>query len=206
MKNFEILVALIIASIFFSSCSAKIFYSPDAYSLAYEHEIISIIPPSVSIEASKNVEANAMVEQQNTESVNFQKAMYSFMLDRKMNGKFYQEIQDIEDTMIKLKRMGYPERQLTTSELCDELDVDALLISNYSLSKPMSKGAAIASLFLFGGSGATNEVIATLSLKDCKKNKLIWNYEEELSGGLGSSSGKLVKNLMKCASDKMPYN
>jgi PBP1b-binding outer membrane lipoprotein LpoB len=48
------LIALI--GILLSSC-AKVFYSPDAYSLAKTHSLVAILPPSVSIAASRKVEA-----------------------------------------------------------------------------------------------------------------------------------------------------
>ena len=45
-----------------------------------------------------------MKEQQKTESINFQKEMYSWMLQRKMQGKISQEIQEIETTNAILKQ------------------------------------------------------------------------------------------------------
>ena len=146
-----------------------------------------------------------MKEQQRTESINFQKEMYSWMLKRKMQGKISQEIQEIETTNAKLKKAGYPENPLTTSELCEVLGVDGIMTSNYGLSKPMSDGAAIAISLLAGASGSTNEVRVSLSISDCNNKKLIWNYDHKFSGGLGSSPSRLVDDLMRQASKKMPY-
>ena len=70
--------------------------------------------------------------------------MYSWMLKGKMRGKLSQEIQEIGTTNAKLKKAGYPETPLTTAELCDVLGVDGIITSNYSLSKPISEGAAVA--------------------------------------------------------------
>jgi len=69
----------------------------------------------------------------------------------------------------------------------------------------MSDGAAIALGLLVGAWGSTNEVRATLSISDCENKKLIWNYEHKLSGGLGSSPSRIVDQLMRQASRKMPY-
>ncbi|AFM02529.1 hypothetical protein Fleli_0017 [Bernardetia litoralis DSM 6794] len=188
-----------------SSCGAKIFQSSDAISLSKRHKTIAILPPSVSIAASKKVDAESMKEQQKTESLNFQKEMYSWMLKRKMQGRILQEIQDIETTNIKLKKAGYPEIPLSPDEICEILGVDGVLGSNYALSKPMSDGAAIAMSVLVGFGGSTNEVRVSLNIRDCSTPKLIWNYDHKFSGGMGSSSSKLVDNLMKNASKKMPY-
>lgn len=187
-----------------SSC-AKIFYSPDARTLANKQQTIAIIPPNISIAASKKVDAEAMKEQQKTESINFQNEIYSWMLKRKMQGKITKEIQEVQTTNAKLLKAGYPENPLTTAELCEVLGVDGIMTSNFGLSKPMSDGAAIALGLLAGAWGSTNEVRATLSISDCENKKLIWNYEHKLSGGVGSSPSRIVDQLMRKASRKMPY-
>jgi hypothetical protein len=194
----------VITTIALSSC-AKVFYSPDAYTLAHSQKNIAIIPPSVSIAASKKIDAESMKEQQKTESVNFQKEMYSWMLKRKTQGSITQEVQDLETTNAKLKKAGYPENPLTSAEMCEILGVDGVMTSNFSLSKPMSTGAAVAVALLVGAWGATNEVGVTLSISDCSNKKLIWNYDHKFSGGLGSSPASLVDGLMRHASKKMPY-
>lgn len=204
MKTIKQLSLIFLATILFSSC-AKIFYSPDAYTLAHDEKTIAIIPPTVSIAASKKISGEAMKEQQKTESINFQKEMYSWMLKRKMQGKISQEIQEIETTNAKLKKAGYPETPLTTAELCNVLGVDGILTSNYGLSKPMSDGAAVAVAVLVGGLAPTNEVRVSLSISDCNNKKLIWNYDHKFSGSLGSTPSRLVNGIMRQASKKMPY-
>ena len=127
------------------------------------------------------------------------------MLKRKMQGKITKEIQSLETTNAKLQRAGYPETPLTTAELCEVLDVDGVINSNFGLSKPMSEGAAIAVGLLVGAWGASNEVRVTLSISDCANTKLIWNYEHKLSGSVGSTPARIVDDLMRKASKKMPY-
>jgi hypothetical protein len=204
MKIFKQISVIGLTLILLSSC-AKIFYSPDAYTLAQSQKIIAIIPPTVSIAASKKVDAESIKEQQKTESINFQKEMYSWMLKRKMQRKMSQEILEIETTNAKLKKAGYPENPLTTAELCEVLGVDGIMTSNYGLSKPISDGAAVAVALLLGAWGATNEVHVSISISDCNNKKLIWNYDHKFSGGMGSSPAILVDDLMRQASKKMPY-
>lgn len=130
---------------------ARIFSTPDARSLAQSQKIIAIAPPRVSIAAKKNIDGAALIEQQKTESVNFQREMYSWMLKRKMQGNITVEIQDVETTIALLKKeMVNEDKNLTPEEMCQILGVDGILTSNYSLSKPMSEGAAIA-VGLIGG-------------------------------------------------------
>ena len=187
-----------------TSC-AKVFYSPDAFSLAHSHKIIAIIPPTVSIAARKKVDPETIKEQQKTESLNFQKEMYSWMLKRKMQGKINTEIQDIETTNAKLMKADYINNPVSPSELCDILGVDGVISSNYALAKPMSEGGALVVGLLVGFYGATNEVRVSMGIHDGKTKKLIWNYDHKYSGSVGSSPARLVDGLMRNSSKKMPY-
>jgi hypothetical protein len=195
---------LVTAVLTLQSC-AKIFYTPDARPLAQNQKIIAIAPPKISIAPRKNVDGAALIEQQKTESVNFQREMYSWMLKRKMQGTIFVEIQDVETTIALLSEAGVNGgKVLTPNEMCQILEVDGILTSNYSLSKPMSEGAAIALGVIAGVWGPTNEATVSLSLHDSGTNKMIWNYDHKLSSSL-STPAKLVDALMRQASRKMPY-
>lgn len=202
MKTKVIFISIFIITL--TSC-AKVFYSSNAYTLAEQQKIIAIIPPEVSIPASKNVSAEALQQQEMTESLNFQKEMYAYLLKLKMKGKMTQEIQDVITTNARLKKAGYPETPLTTAELCDVLGVDGVMTSNFALSKPVSTGAAIAVGVLFGASVATNEAKASISVSDCNSKTLIYNYDHQIQGSLGSSASAMVNSLMNGASKKLPY-
>lgn len=199
-----LLIIILFTSVTITSC-AKVYYSPDADVLANNHAVVAISPPVVSIAANRKVEAEAMMEQQRTESANFQNEIYSWMLRRKTQGRITQEFQEPGNTSIYLTRAGFPESLLTTQEMCEILGVDGLLTSNFALSKPMSDGAAVALGFLVGVWGSTNEVRTTLTIYDCTSEKIIWNYEHKYSGGVGSSPSRLVDQLMRKASRRMPY-
>lgn len=195
---------LVVAALILQSC-AKIFYAPDARSLAQNQRIIAIAPPKVSIAARKNVDGAALIEQQKAESVNFQREMYSWMLKRKMQGTISVEIQDVETTIALLSKAGINEGKVfTPDDMCRILGVDGILTSNYSLTKPMSEGAAIALGVIAGVWGPTNEATVSLSIHDSDTNKMIWNYDHKLSSSL-STPAKLVDALMRQASRKMPY-
>jgi hypothetical protein len=198
------LVLLIVAAFLLQSC-AKVFYATDARYLASTHKIIAILPPKVSIAARKKVDAAALIEQQKTESINFQREMYSWMLKRKMQGTVFVEIQDIETTNAKLAAAGFQDAALLTpADLAKVLNVDGVLTSNYSLSKPISEGAAIALAVLAGWWAPTNEAVVSLSIHDSGSQKLIWNYDHKISSSL-SSPARLVDDLMRQASRRMPY-
>ena len=186
------------------SC-AKVFYSPDARYLASTHKIIAILPPKVSIAPRRKVDAATLIEQQKTESINFQREMYSWMLKRKMQGTIFVEIQDVETTNAKLAAAGFQDGNfLTPNDLSKILNVDGILTSNYALSKPISEGAAIAMAVIAGWWAPTNEAVVSLSIHDSGSERMIWNYNHKLSSSLSSPS-RLVDDLMRQASRKMPY-
>ena len=204
MKSGKQLLFFSFFLLLFFSC-AKVYHSPDAKTLAGKQKIIAIIPPAVSIAANKKIDAESMKEQQKTESINFQSEMYSWLLRRKMQGRIFQEIQDVVTTNAKLNAAGYPEVPLTSDEMCKVLGVDGIITSNFGLSKPISEGVAVAAVFLVGAWAPTNEVNVTLSINDCSKSKMIWNSSHKYSGSLGSNPAWLVDGLMRDASKKMPY-
>ena len=198
------LVLLIVAAFLLQSC-AKVFYTPDARTLASSHKIIAIIPPKVSIAARKKIDGTALIEQQKAESINFQREMYSWMLKRKIQGTIFVDIQDVETTNAILASAGFQDGNfLAPNDLSKILNVDGILTSNYALSKPMSEGAAIAMAVLAGWWAPTNEAVVSLSIHDSGSDKMIWNYDHRLSSTLGSPA-RLVDELMRQASRKMPY-
>lgn len=202
MKTFKITSVFLLLLLLFSC--AKTFYSPDAVNLAENHRSVAIVPPVVTIQATKKMTPQDVEQQQMAESRNFQEEMYAWMLKRKSQGKIKPEVQDLQTTNAKLMEIGYPQKMATVAQMCEALGVDGLITSNYHLSKPMSEGAAVVTTILVGV-GTTNEVHANLNINDCSQNKVIWNYDHKFSGGVGSTPGRLVDALMRQASKKMPY-
>lgn len=185
---------------------AKIYFSPDARSLAASHKIIAVVPPKVSIAPSKQIDSESLKEQQKTEAINFQKEIYSWLLQRRMQNKIFVEIQDIETTNARLVKAGASDNlAVDPSEMCEILGVDGIVTSNFALAKPMSTGGAIAVGIITGFYGATNAANATVGVFDNKTDKTIWNYSGKLSGSIGSSPSRMVDQLMRVASKNMPY-
>ncbi|MDO8368633.1 MAG: hypothetical protein Q7T20_17675 [Saprospiraceae bacterium] len=105
-KMSKITTVLLLLSIFLLSSCARIYSSHEAKSRASRHQIIAIAPPKVSIAARKKVDAEALKEQEKTESINFQKEMYGWLLKRKMQKRIMVEIQDVEITNTSMKSNG----------------------------------------------------------------------------------------------------
>ena len=134
--------------------------------------------------------------------------MYSWLLRRSEKYHYTVKFQDITRTNALLKNAGVGYRDLQTkdrAELAKILQVDAVMQDKARMDKPMSEGAAVAVGLLVGAWGATNKVETTINIHDGKSGNLLWKYDYEASGSVGSSSTKLVDALMRNASKKFPY-
>jgi len=204
MKYFYLFIFTV--SLLAGCVSPKIYYSPEAKSITAKHQTVAVVPPKVSITGRKKDNVEALRQQEVQESVNFQKEMYSWLLRRKMQGKMFVEIQDVETTNAKLEKAGkLNDKSVTPAEMCELLGVDAIITSNYALTKPMSEGAAVALGLLVGVWGSTNQTTVTVDIHDASTKKMIWNYNHKLSGSTFSTPAQLVDALMRNASKKMPY-
>jgi len=212
MKKYTIPLALL--AIVFQGC-AKIYCTADSASLAQDHHLIAIAPPSVSIAASEKTDLQSLIEQQKTASVNFQIEMYNQMLERKREGMIAVKIQDFDTTITKLRRAEYYfSTLLSPPEICRTLGVDGVITSDYKLSKPMSKGEAIGfgllswamlGHFLDIFANPTNTVLISIGIYDIKTKKMIWSYDQIYSSGILSTPDRLVESLIRKATRKMPY-
>lgn len=204
MKHTQIFSALVLL-LLVTGC-AQVYHSPNAERIASRHRVIAIVPPKVNLQPVKHIDAETLREQQRTEALNIQQEMYSWVLRRKTQGKFYVAVQDIETTNALLRKAGFTEdNPPTPAEMCRALDVDGVMTSTFSLSKPMSTGAAIAIGVLSGFWGPTNDATASVEIHDARTETLIWHFNHEITGGVGSSYSRLVEQLMRRASRKMPY-
>jgi fructose-bisphosphate aldolase class 1 len=203
MKKTIRLSALILMLSFMMSSCAKIYYSSDAQQKASTHKIIAIIQPKVNISGGKNMDAATIKTQQESESLNYQKEIYAWMLKRKRQGRISVDLQELDITNIKLKKMDYENNPIPASELCKALGVDGVITSNISSVKTMSDGAAIGLVFLTGGLMANKNVTIDLSINDSEK--LLFNYNHKMGGSIVSSPANIVDALMRHSSKKMPY-
>lgn len=187
------------------SCG-RVYMSPEARTIAAGHRIIAVVPPQVTLPANRKVDASALKEQQRTESLSFQREIHDWILRRKMQGKIFVDVRDVETVNALLSQAGYFEsRALTPRELSELLEVDAVITSNFRMTKPMSEGAAVAVGLLTGIWGATNEVSVSMDLHDRNTGRMIWNFSHTLSGSTFSSPRQMVDELMRLASRNLPY-
>ncbi|HKP31761.1 MAG TPA: hypothetical protein VJT83_03515 [Chitinophagaceae bacterium] len=206
-------VYLLIATIIIASCSPKIYKTNDFDSVAAKHKVVAILPSDVSIslrpnQAKKVSEADIRKSEETT-GMNVQDQMYSWFLRRSEKFNYTVKFQDVSKTNSLLKQANISYNDLRTKskeEVAKLLGVDAVISSTVRMEKPMSEGAAIAVGLLVGAWGSTNAVNTTINIHEGQKGDLMWKYDYEASGSVGSSTDKLVNALMRNASKKFPYN
>ena len=164
-----------------------------------KHETVAIVPFMVNAEESKRTPED--------EGEAFQRSFYTQLLSRSQKGEYTVSFQDVSETNALLRRADISSDQLnkyTKAELAEVLKVDAVISGSIVRTSPQSTGSAVATAIIFGYS-KTNEVNINLTIHDGEQGKLIWSFDHEISGGLGSSSEGMARSLIKEISKKFPY-
>ena len=204
---------LIIATILIVGCAPKIYKTDNFDSVAARHKIVAILPSDVNIQLrpneAKKISADDVRKNEETTGLAVQDRMYSWFLRRSDKYHYTVKFQDISKTNALLKQANINYTDLRTKskeELAKLLGVDATISSSVRMDKPMSEGAAIAVGLLVGAWGSTNNVTTSINIHEGTKGDLMWKYDYQASGSVGSSTESLVNGLMRNASKKFPYN
>jgi hypothetical protein len=195
------------------SCGPKIYKSADFSNALSKHKTVAILPAEVNIQLRPN-QAKKLTQEQiddlsNKTAIDIQEKMYGWFLRRGDKYDYTVSFQDVTKTNAALQEAGIKYYQLKTTDrakLAKILGVDAVMQDRIVMEKPMSEGAAIAVGLLVGAWGATNKVETTINIHDGSSGNLLWKYDYEASGSVGSSSTKLVDALMRNATKKFPYS
>ena len=210
MKS-TVIVSLLVMAL--ASCGPKIYKSNTFDQALARHRTVAILPAEVITRLRPNESKKVTPEQLDAmnEKTGFsiQDKMYSWFLRRSDKFHYTVTFQDITRTNALLKQAGISYQDLAAkdrTELARLLGVDAILQDRTSLDKPMSDGAAVAVGVIFGVWGNTNAAETTINIHDGKTGDLLWKYDYNASGSVGSSADRLVNALMRNASKKFPYS
>lgn len=209
MKKYSIYLLLLLVA----GCGPKIYTSENFSAALAKHKTVAILPAEVSMQLRPN-EAKKLTAEQVQDIVNktaydIQDKMYGWFLRRGDKYDYTVTFQDVNKTNGKLKDAGISYADLKSKDRADLakiLGVDAVMQDRLSMEKPMSDGAAVAVGVIFGAWGSTNKVQTTINIHDGASGDLLWKYDYEASGSVGSSTTRLVDNLMRNATKKFPYS
>ena len=191
------------------SCGPSVYKSVIADESKTQIKTVAILPFDISLNARtlpKNFTMESLKDSREKIGYSMQNSAYTYFL--KEIDRYSINFQDIDksNSLLARTKLSYQEIMKTDKgKLCKYLNVDAVVSGRAMVSKLLTEGEAIAvSVFGSAGSGATNEVTATLAIHDTTGN-LLWRYAYGSKGGLGSSSEDLIKKIMKRASKNFPY-
>lgn len=208
----KILLAALVC-VAFVSCGPQIYKSADFSNALTKHKTVAILPAEVTMQLrpnqAKNTTAEQMEDMRMKTAYDVQEKMQGWFLRRGEKFNYTVSFQDVIKTNAKLKEAGIAYNDLKTtdrSKLAQILGVDAVMQDRLSMEKPMSEGAAVAVGLLVGAWGNTNKVATTINIHDGTTGNLLWKYDYEASGSVGSSTTKLVDALMRNATKKFPYS
>lgn len=211
MKKFYPLAVLIILISF--GCSPKIYTSPAFAAALAKHRTVAILPAEVQMQLRPNQMRNTTQEQLDEMTMktgyDIQEKMYGWFLRMSDRKDYTVTFQDVTRTNAILKEAGIRYTDLKTTDrakLAKMLGVDAVIQDKTSMEKPMSEEAAVVIGVMTNTWGSTNKVNTTINIHDGVTGDLLWKYDYEASGSVGSSSTRLVDALMKNASKRFPYS
>ncbi len=195
------------------SCGPAIYKAPDFSSVAGTHKTVAILPAQVAINLRPNemrrTTPEMLEKNENATGFAMQERLYGWFLLRSDRYKYTVRFQDVSETNAMLEKAGIDYASVarkSKSELAKLLGVDAVISTSLRTDKPMNEGVAVALGLVFGVWGSTNQATTTINIHEGSKGDLMWKYDYEASGSIGSSPENLVNALMRNASRKFPYN
>ena len=116
------------------------------------------------------------------------------------------DVQNIDSTNIILSKNKINLSETTTDVLCELLNVDAVIYSEFVVPIRQSFFTSLLSSMIFDSDSPDTEIIMSLSIKDCDEKTLIWKYDDEESAGIIFTSQKsIILSLLRKATREMPY-
>ena len=210
MKKILLILTLTFTTLSFSQ--TKLYVHPDADTYVANTKTIAILPMKVQVKLRpkqlKDFTSEQIIEMGKNESLDIQKAMYTWFLTRKKRGSMLVGVQNPTRTNALLKKEGidiHSYDEYLPSELGKILGVETVITGSYETSKPMSTGAAIGLAVLTGGMFATNSAVMNMDFTSTTDDELVVNYNKKVKGSLGSDAQDLINVLMRKVSRRIPY-
>ena len=194
---------LLISFLFFLGCGPKPYITPEGKVLAKSHNIIAILPPNIFSDDTKNSNPEFLEFGNNSESYLFQEEIYMSFLKRKAKEVADIEVQSIETTNSFLYKKKEGLYQMNVDSICNILNVDALITSQFEIEPQTPLLFRILIMLLEQGYVVDDrDIEISLSIKDCAEGSIVWNYTDI---GNGVSPSRVVKSLLTKATKRMPY-
>lgn len=212
LSPFPVAYLVLLVGLLGAGCAAPTVYKNQNFAdITSTHKVVAVLPFKVTIASNKlpkEYTPEMIAKAEEDEGYQFQKALYSALLEKQGKGEYTVQFQDCDQTNARLTQADITYGNIagcTRDSLARLLGVDGLIGGTIHRTQPMSTGMAVTLGLLVGAWGSTNRVDVDLKVHNGADGALLWSYAHQASGSVGSSSDQLAKSLMKNISKKFPY-
>lgn len=207
----QILFSITLLLICASGIGQKTIYQSEQFEeLSKDHKTVAILPFEARLELdNKNLEADQLAKLQEKEGYEVQNALESYFLKLHKRKDYRIEFQDIKNTNALLAKKGIELKNLnihTSQELCDILDVDAVISGDLTLKALISEGVSTDFDLISFISGTSDYGRIAIKLSDGDTGKLLWKYEKVINRKSGKNTYDIIEAMMRKSTRKFPYD
>jgi len=177
--------------------------------LSEDHQLLAIIPFFTRLELEENISKEESKKLEKKEAYAVQDALETYFGLGKKKKKFTVDFQNIKNTNAILSQKDITYTNIDTytiKELCEILEVDAIISGNLDINILLSKGIPVEFSFMDYILGDANYGRIGIKISDGKTGKLLWKYENEINKKSGRNTADLIDKMMKKLVRKFPYD
>jgi hypothetical protein len=177
--------------------------------LSKDHNVLAIIPFFTHLALEENITKEESKKLEEKEGYAVQDALETYFGLRKKKKKFTVDFQNIKNTNAILAKKNITYNNIDTytiKELCEILEVDAIISGNLDINILISKGIPVEFSFMDYILGDANYGRIGIKISDGKTGKLLWKYENEINKKSGRNTADLIDKMMKRLVRKFPYD
>lgn len=200
MKNFYLLLILMV---FMASCE-PVYKAANHDEMIKKHKVIAVLPTKAFIEIKTVAEADKVKAQEKIESKKLQESFANRFIEWKTEKGVHLDIQPISETNRILEENNVVISKIPYKDLCELLNVDAIVTTKVTMAKPLTNAEAFFSMLATGLAFDSKVTTADVSIIDRESGRTAWNFNWQ-SGGTFVSTDNLTKSLMQAAIKRFPY-
>ncbi|WP_456865885.1 hypothetical protein [Galbibacter sp. BG1] len=209
MKKIIILYSVLLISAL--GYSQKTIYQSDSFeTLSSNHKTVAIIPFEARLELKNKELTDEQLEKlQEKEGYEVQNALETYFLKMHQRKDYRIEFQDIQNTNALLSKANIDLMNLdiyTTQDLCEILNVDAIISGDLTLNALISEGVSTDFDFMSFISGTSDYGRIAIKLSDGATGKLLWKYEKVITRKSGKNTYDIIEAMMRKSTRKFPYD
>lgn len=194
-----------------SGC-ASVYKSPDLASYVSEHSKIAVIPFDLAFDPDYKTDEESREKLESQQGSIVHRTVYVRLFGNQQRDHYTVEVLDINETDSLLnqslgRHATHDElvAEMTTTEICKILHVDAVVTGDMTLRLPFGYGGSLASGLKAGLFGKAQMASISMAILECADGELIWKYEHTANGGVPSYPESASRAVIDGAARAFPY-